>query len=81
MALDFLSVPCTSCECEHAFSSAKRTITIDRNLLAPATIEALQKNWLRRRVVKSYLLQLQDYIQRTEKREDKQASRETSDEP
>ena len=34
MATDYLSVPCTSCDCERAFSSARRTITDDRNGLA-----------------------------------------------
>ena len=48
MAVDFLSIPCTNCECERCFSAAGRTITTDRNSLSPATIEALklQKNWL-----------------------------------
>jgi hypothetical protein len=41
MAVDFLSIPSTSCECERCFSTAGRTITNDWNSLSPATIEAL----------------------------------------
>ncbi|EFQ89188.1 hypothetical protein PTT_14648 [Pyrenophora teres f. teres 0-1] len=33
MATDILSIPATSCECERCFSTAKRTITDDRNRL------------------------------------------------
>ncbi|KNG46888.1 transposase-like protein [Stemphylium lycopersici] len=39
---DYLSIPATSCECERSFSTARRTITSDRNSLSAATIEALQ---------------------------------------
>jgi hypothetical protein len=69
MAMDHLSVPCTSCDCERAFSTAKRTITCDRNSLSGTTIEALQlqKNWLRRKAVKSHLTLLQEYIKKKEK--------------
>lgn len=42
MALDYLSIPATSCDCERAFSGARRTITCDRNRLQDVTIEALQ---------------------------------------
>ena len=65
MACDYLTIPATSCECERAFSGARRTITCDRNTLSSDTIEALQlqKNWLRRGVVESDLLKLQAYIQ------------------
>jgi hypothetical protein len=42
MACDYLSIPSTSCECERAFSKARRTITADRNALSGATIEAIQ---------------------------------------
>jgi hypothetical protein len=58
MAVDFLSIPSTSCECERCFSTAGRTITNDRNKLSPSTIEALQpqKNWLKNRVVASPLI-------------------------
>jgi hypothetical protein len=57
MALDFLSVPSTSCECERAFSSARRTVTDDRNSLSASTIEAiqLQRNWINRHAVQSNL--------------------------
>ena len=66
MALDFLSIPATSCECERAFSGGRRTVSIDRNSLSASTIEALQlqKNWLRRRVVRSQLSDLADHIKR-----------------
>jgi hypothetical protein len=53
-ATDYLAVPSTSCDAERAFSSARRTITNDRNGLSGSTIETLlQKNWIRRDVVKS----------------------------
>ena len=66
MAMDHLSVPATSCDCERCFSSARRTITCDRNLLSPATVEAiqLQKNWLRRDAVSSHLTALQQHVKR-----------------
>jgi hypothetical protein len=65
IALDFLSIPCTSCECERAFSGSKRTVSDDRNKLSGSTIEALQlqKNWLKRGVVASELNDLAKYIQ------------------
>ena len=65
MAADFLSIPSTSCECERCFSSAKRTITCDRNSLLPSTIEAcqLQKNWLKNEVVDSPLVKLSQHVQ------------------
>ncbi|KAK7179407.1 transposase-like protein [Paraphaeosphaeria sporulosa] len=46
MAMGYLAVLATSCDCERCFSSAKRTVTCDRNSLSPAVIEAcqLQKN-------------------------------------
>ncbi|KAK7178414.1 transposase-like protein [Paraphaeosphaeria sporulosa] len=64
MAMDHLSVPATSCDCERCFSCAKRTITCDRNLLTPSVVEAfqLQKNWLRRSAVSSYLTRLADHV-------------------
>jgi hypothetical protein len=60
MATDYLAIPCASCDCERCFSSARRTITDDRNRLSGSTIEALQlqKNWLRRGVVKSHITDL-----------------------
>ncbi|KAK7178218.1 transposase-like protein [Paraphaeosphaeria sporulosa] len=42
MAMDHLSVPATPCDCERCFSSAKHTVTCDRNSLSPAVIEARQ---------------------------------------
>jgi len=64
IALDYLSIPCTSCECERAFSGGRRTVSWDRSKLSGATIEAiqLQKNWLRRGVVNSELNGLANYI-------------------
>ena len=69
MAVDFLSIPSTSCECERCFSAAGRTITTDRNSLSPATIEALQlqKNWLKNHIVESPLVKLSDHLCRKEK--------------
>ena len=65
MAIDYLSIPSTSCECERVFSSARRTITCDRNNLSGSLIEALQlqKSWLRRGVVDSGLIKLQCHIE------------------
>jgi hypothetical protein len=64
MAVDFLSIPSTSCECERCFSTAGRTLSTDRNLLSPTTIEALQlqKNWLKNRVVKSSFLRVCSHV-------------------
>ena len=64
IALDFLSIPCTSCECERAFSGGRRTVTIDRNPLHGSTIEALQlqKNGLRNGVVVSELKDLINFL-------------------
>ena len=64
MAVDFLAIPSTSCECERCFSTAGRTVTNDRNKLSPSTIEALQlqKNWLKNRVVASPLVKLSSHI-------------------
>jgi hypothetical protein len=62
IACDYLTIPCTSCDCERCFSSAgaRQTITNDRNGLTGTTVEALQlqKNWLRRGKVKSSILDL-----------------------
>jgi hAT family C-terminal dimerisation region len=48
LALDALSVPAMSAECEHCFSSAKNLITSPRNGLKPDTIEAseCQRHWM-----------------------------------
>ena len=64
MAMDQFTIPATSCDCERAFSSARRTITCDRNSLSASTIEAcqLQKNWLRRKAVFSHLTQLTAFL-------------------
>ena len=64
VALDFLSIPATSCECERAFSGGRRTVTFERNLLSGSTIEALQlqKDWLKKDVVGSDLQELVAYI-------------------
>jgi hypothetical protein len=42
VALDFLSIPSTSCDCERAFSGGRRTVTCNRNCLSGPTIAALQ---------------------------------------
>ena len=65
MAVDYLSIPSTSCECERVFISARRTITCDRNNLSGSLIEALQlqKSWLRRGIVDSGLIKLQGHIE------------------
>jgi hypothetical protein len=64
MARDYLTIPSTSCDCERAFSRARRTITSDRNALSCSTVEALQlqKDWLNRGVVQSELADLQDFL-------------------
>jgi hypothetical protein len=69
MALDFFSIPATSCECERCFSSAKRTVITDRNGLLPITMEALQlqKNWVRQGLCESELTKLSASINRAEK--------------
>ena len=56
-ALDLLSCPAMSAECERVFSRAKKLITDERSRLAPETIEAneLQKDWLRKGLVESHL--------------------------
>ena len=64
ISLDYLSIPATSCETERVFSTAKRTITVDRNALSATTIESLQlqKNWLRNGIVNSTLNDLTQVI-------------------
>lgn len=49
-ALDMVSVPISSAECERIFSSAKLLITSSRNRLRPDIIEASEclRNWLKR---------------------------------
>jgi hypothetical protein len=76
MACDYLSIPSTSCECERAFSKARRTITADRNALSGATIEAiqLQRNWLQRGVVKSSLRDLENLVRKSDKFEGSQVA-------
>jgi hypothetical protein len=69
MAVDLLSIPPTSCECERSFSAAKRTITDDRNSLIPATIEALQlqKHWVRQGLVWSELTKASKRVRGSQK--------------
>ena len=66
IAVDYLTSPATSCECERCFSKAKRTITVDRNALSASTIEALQfqRNWLLDKVVDSELNKISAHIAR-----------------
>ena len=63
MALTLFSAPAMSAECERVFSRAKQLITDERSRLRPATIEAneLQKDWLRKGLVQSYLPQAERY--------------------
>jgi hypothetical protein len=65
MATNYLAIPSTSCDCKHAFSSARRTITDDQNRLSGSTIEALQlqKNWVRRGAVKSGITELAKWVE------------------
>jgi hAT family C-terminal dimerisation region len=69
LAIDLLAIPATSCECERVFSQAGKLVTDERNRLGPEIIEAieLQKDWLRKRVIESPLLQLVGKIERLEK--------------
>jgi hypothetical protein len=80
IATDYLSIPCTSCDCERAFSSAKRTITDDRNRLSGTTIEAiqLQKGWLKREVVNSSLRRLENHVQNLDKKRESGVANLTS---
>jgi hypothetical protein len=61
MALDLFSCPAMSAECERVFSSAKRTITVDRNNLSSKMIRAneLQKHWLKNKLVDSMLFKFE----------------------
>jgi hypothetical protein len=72
VATNFLSILSTSCDCRRAFSSARRTITYNRNSLHGNTVEAiqLQKGWLRRGVMKSSLLEVEKYVQNLDKTRD-----------
>lgn len=47
IALDVLSIPAMSDECERVFSQAKESVPNNRSSISPATLEALQclKNW------------------------------------
>lgn len=49
MAIDVLSIPAMSTECERVFSQAKLTMTSQRHRIKASTFEMLQclKNWLR----------------------------------
>jgi hAT family protein len=80
MAYDLLSIPCTSCECERAFSSAKRTMAFDRMSLKEKTVEQceLLRNWWRQGVVQQP--QTNSYIDGDEEVQDHLPDREgTSD--
>jgi hypothetical protein len=52
LALDALSIPAMSAECERSFSDAGRTITDERASLEPDAIEACScvKNWLNKKL-------------------------------
>ena len=45
IACDYLTIPCTSCDCERCFSSARRTITDDRNGLSGTTQTCQRYGW------------------------------------
>lgn len=49
MALDVLSIPAVSAECERIFSQGKLTMTSQRHRMSATTLELLLclKNWLR----------------------------------
>ena len=49
LALDILAIPSMAADCERAFSSAKLTMTSQRQSMQPETLEPLQcmKNWIR----------------------------------
>ena len=51
MALDYLTIPSTACECERCFSRTKLTIGTQRHSLRAETIEILAclKIWIRNR--------------------------------
>jgi hypothetical protein len=70
ISTNYLSIPSTSCDCERAFSKARRTISDDRNSLGGLTIEAIQllKNWIQRGVVKSQLKGLAKHVQNIDKK-------------
>jgi hypothetical protein len=72
MATDYLAIPSTSCNCEHAFSSAWGTITDNQNRLSSSTMKALQlqKNWVRRGVVKSGIIELAKRVESLTKTSD-----------
>lgn len=72
IATDYFSYPSTSCDCERGFSTARHTITDDRNRLNGAKIEylQLQKGCLRRDVVKSSLKDLEQVVQKADKKRD-----------
>ena len=57
LALDLFSCLAMSAKCERVFSRAKQLITDERNRLTASTIQAneLQKDWLRKKLVKSWL--------------------------
>jgi hypothetical protein len=52
-AYDLLSIPAMSAEVERIFSSAKRTISLDRHRLSDETIKQLEllRNWWSRGLV------------------------------
>jgi hypothetical protein len=65
MATDYLTILSTSCDCERAFNSTQHTITDDQNRLSGSTIETLQlqKNWVRRGIVKSGITELAKQVE------------------
>jgi hypothetical protein len=55
MAYDYLAIPCTSCEVERAFSSAKNTMTPQRARLGEDTVEDVEllRHWWRQGIISS----------------------------
>jgi hypothetical protein len=53
-ALGVFACPASSCKCGRAFSSAKKRITLERNLLGDSIIEALEclRAWLNNGLIK-----------------------------
>lgn len=66
MALEFRSIPCTSCECERSLSGGGNPVTTDWNSLHGSTIKALQlpKKRLKNGVVDSSLKNLVKWLKK-----------------
>jgi hAT family C-terminal dimerisation region len=60
LAIGLLAIPGTCCECERVFSQAGKLATGEHNRLGPKVIKTieLQKDWPRKGVIESPILQL-----------------------